>query len=66
MRKKGINAEGLLRFAQHLMSKEVNEKYKGTKIIFSRDGNEFMLGINGVYHQIFPFVVQELPAVFNQ
>lgn len=66
MRKKGINTAGLLRFAQHLESKTLNENYKGCKLLYSKNGVNLILGINGVYHQILPFVVQELPHVFNQ
>ncbi len=66
MRKKGINTKMLLLFAEHLESAAINERYKRTPLLYSSRGLNLTLGINGVYHQLLPFVVEELPSVFNE
>ena len=65
MKNKGIYTQRLLKFAQHLEGKELNDSYIAPALI-ANNGINLIHGDNGHYHQIFPFIVYELPKVFPQ
>ncbi len=49
----------------HLKSIGINQKYPETIIGCSFGSVNLFLGVNGKHYYLFPFVVQELPVLFE-
>jgi hypothetical protein len=66
MRNKTENIPRLLLLAEHLKSKELQNAYNENKLTYTRNNINLMIGVNGQFYLLFPFVIQELAVLFNK
>jgi hypothetical protein len=57
----------MIMLAEHLKSKAFNEKYTVLKFFPpDDDGLNMIIGVDGVYYNLFPFVLEELPVLYKE
>ncbi|MGB3948541.1 MAG: hypothetical protein WBM13_11195 [Bacteroidia bacterium] len=56
----------LLLLAEHLKNEELNEGYKSPELAYSHNTINIFIGMNGKCYPLFPFLIEELPNVFDE
>lgn len=56
----------LTALGNHLKSIEVNQKYSEDIVVHLFGNVNLFLGVNGKHYYLYPFVVQELPVLFEE
>lgn len=66
MRNKEENIPRLLLLAEHLKSKKLNELYSSNQLAYTKNNMNLLIGLSGQIYNLFPFVIQELPVLFEE
>lgn len=62
-----LNSEPrLLLLADHLKNEALNEGYKSPEFAYSKNHISLLIGMDGKCYPLFPFVIEELPNVFDE
>lgn len=56
----------LLLLAEHLRTKALNQAYTRSELAYSKNNINLFFGVNGKCYNLFPFVIQELPNLFEE
>ena len=65
MRNVIISSARMIMLAEHLKSKSFTEKYTILRFAYPDNGLN-LIGFNGKYYYFFPFVLEELPFLFEE